>query len=74
MLKFVTLLAVLSGGVAQPVPVDGADRSPFLNQVEAFADAVLGVQPFGFGGAQDLHTMALVLHAQAMAKPPRAAS
>ena len=29
-------------GVTQPIPVPGAERSPFLNQVEGFADAVLG--------------------------------
>ena len=57
-------------GVAQPVPVPDADRSPFLNQVEAFADAVLGVRPFPFPAAHDLSIMALVLRAQAMAKPP----
>ncbi len=58
-------------GVAHPVPVPGSDRSPFLNQVESFADAVLGVQPFDFRAAHDLDIMALVLRAQAMAKPPK---
>ena len=58
-------------GVAQPLTVPGADRSPFLNQVEAFADAVLGRQPFAFTAAHDLAIMALVLQAQAMAKPSR---
>ncbi len=57
-------------GVSQPVPVPDADRSPFLNQVEAFADAVLGVRPFPFSPTHDLGIMALVLRAQAMAKPP----
>ncbi len=57
-------------GVAQAVPVPGAGRSPFLNQVEAFADAVLGVSPFPFPAAHDLGIMSLVLRAQAMAKPP----
>jgi len=57
-------------GVAQPVPVPDADRSPFLNQVEAFADAVLGVRAFPFPAAHDLEIMSLVLQAQAMAKPP----
>ncbi|MBC7801132.1 MAG: Gfo/Idh/MocA family oxidoreductase [Gemmatimonadaceae bacterium] len=57
-------------GVSAPIDVPGADRSPFLNQVEAFADAVLGQRPFGFPGAQDLAIMDLVLRAQAMAKPP----
>ena len=57
-------------GVAQPVPVPGAERSPFLNQVESFADAVLGVQPFAFSAERDLRIMDLVLRAQAMARPP----
>lgn len=56
-------------GVVQPVPVSGAERSPFLNQVESFADAVLGAQPFAFSAARDLGVMALVLKAQAMARP-----
>ena len=59
-------------GVTQPVPVSGADRSPFLNQAEAFADAVLGGAPFAFPPARDLHIMDLVLRAQAQAKPPQA--
>jgi len=57
-------------GVAQPVVVPGAERSPFLNQVEAFAEAVLGRHDFAFTGAHDLHIMDLVLRAQAMAVPP----
>jgi len=57
-------------GVTQPVPVPGADRSPFLNQAEAFADAVLAGAPFAFPAARDLHIMDLVLRAQAQAKPP----
>ncbi len=58
-------------GVTEPVSVPGADRSPFLNQVEAFASAVLGGTSFPFTGTHDLHTMDLVLRAQAQAKPPR---
>ncbi len=58
-------------GVAQAVPVPGADRSPFLNQVEAFADAVIGNRAFPFTPERDLHTMALVLKAQRMAAPSR---
>ena len=54
-------------GVTQPVPIDGADRSPFLNQVEAFAAAILNGTPFPFPAEADLHTMGLVLRAQAMA-------
>ena len=54
-------------GVAQAVDVQGAERSPFLNQVEAFAGAVLGTGSFPFSAEADLHTMGLVLRAQAMA-------
>ena len=54
-------------GVAQMIDIPGAERSPFLNQVEAFAASVLGTGPFPFTAAADLHTMALVLRAQAMA-------
>ncbi len=57
-------------GVAAPVPVPGAERSPFLNQVEAFAGAILGNGAFPFLPGQDLATMALLLQAQAMALPP----
>lgn len=58
-------------GMATPVPVPGAERSPFLNQVEAFAAAVAGGPAFPFPPAQDLATMGLLLRAQAMAAPPR---
>ena len=57
-------------GATELAPVAGAERSPFLNQAEAFADAVLGVQPFGFPASHDLAIMALVLQAQVMATPP----
>ena len=57
-------------GVAMPVDVPGAGRSPFLNQVEAFAEAVAGRGAFPFSAEADLATMALVLRAQAMAIPP----
>jgi predicted dehydrogenase len=56
-------------GVASPVEVPGAERSPFLNQVEAFADAVAGDRAFPFPPAGDLATMALLLKAQGMATP-----
>ncbi len=56
-------------GLAEPVAVLGAERSPFLNQVEAFADAVLGRAPFAFPPERDLHTMDLLLKAQRMALP-----
>ena len=57
-------------GVAQPVAVEGAERSPFLNQVEAFAAAVGGNGVFPFAPDGDLATMRLLLQAQAMAMPP----
>ena len=57
-------------GVAMPFEVPGAERSPFLNQVEAFADAVAGNGAFAFPAEGDLATMALLLKAQAMAVPP----
>ena len=53
-------------GIASPIDVPGIDRSPFLNQVEAFAGAVLGTHDFPFTPAGDLATMALVLRAQSM--------
>ena len=60
-------------GVAEFVEVAGAERSPFLNQVEAFADAVAGGGAFAFTPEHDLATMALLLQAQAMAVPPSVA-
>ena len=57
-------------GVAGPVVVAGAERSPFLNQVEAFAAAVEGNGLFPFSPEGDLATMRLLLQAQAMAVPP----
>lgn len=58
-------------GVSQRVRVPGIDRSPFLNQVEAFADAVVGNGAFPFPAEHDLEIMALVLKAQAMVGPAR---
>jgi 1,5-anhydro-D-fructose reductase (1,5-anhydro-D-mannitol-forming) len=57
-------------GVAETVPVPGIERSPFLNQVEAFAAAVLGTGSFPFTPEGDLATMRLLLRAQAQAAPP----
>ena len=51
-------------GVGAAVEVLGIERSPFLNQVEAFAGSVLGTHAFPFTPAGDLATMALVLRAQ----------
>jgi 1,5-anhydro-D-fructose reductase (1,5-anhydro-D-mannitol-forming) len=55
-------------GVASPVDVPDALRSPFVNQVEAFAGWLQG-RPFAFTPENDLHTMRLVLDAQRMADP-----
>ena len=57
-------------GVAEPVAVPGIERSPFLNQVEAFAAAVLGTGSFPFTPEGDLATMRLLLRAQEQAAPP----
>ena len=56
-------------GEARAIDVPGAERSPFLNQVEAFADAVLGRAPFPFPPAHDLAIMELVMQAQRQARP-----
>ncbi len=56
-------------GVAREVEVAGAARSPFLNQVEAFAASVLAGRAFAFTPEHDLHTMALLAKAQAMVTP-----
>jgi predicted dehydrogenase len=53
-------------GVTAPIPVPHAERSPFLNQVEAFADAIAGNWVFPFPPEGDLATMALLLTAQGM--------
>ncbi len=55
-------------GSTRTIDVPGADRSPFLNQFEAFASAVEGA-PFGFAPEDDIAVMALVLQAQAQARP-----
>ncbi len=55
-------------GVAREVAVPDALRSPFLDQVEAFAAAVLACRPFAFSPAHDLRTMALLARAQAMVR------
>ena len=56
-------------GAAHAVDVPGAERSPFLNQAEAFADAVLTRTPFPFPPGGDLAIMDLVMRAQAQARP-----
>ena len=56
-------------GTIRIEPVPGADRSPFLNQVEAFAACLQSGRSFPFPPAHDLHIMDLVLRAQRQAKP-----
>ncbi len=53
-------------GVARQVDVPDAERAPFLGQMEAFADCVLGGTAFAFTPEHDLHTMALLERAQVM--------
>ena len=55
-------------GTTEIIDVPGDDRSPFLNQVEAFARAVEGA-PFPFTPHDDLAIMALVVLAQAQVSP-----
>ncbi len=55
-------------GATVRLDVPGTDRSPFLNQVEAFAASLSG-RSFPFLPAHDLHVMELVLRAQAQARP-----
>ena len=53
-------------GQPRAVDIPYSDRSPFLGQMEAFADAVLGGTNFPFSPAHDLHIMALLERAQSM--------
>ena len=55
-------------GEARPVPFD-ATASPFRLQAEAFADALLSGNPFGWPLEHDLHTMRLL---DAAAREPAA--
>ena len=63
------ILTDAATGSATALEVAGARRSPFLNQVEAFADGLLTGRPFPYAPAHDLHIMALVARAQAQARP-----
>ncbi len=58
-----------TSGAVTRMDIPGADRSPFLNQVEAFAGCVLAGTPFPFTPGHDLHIMQLVLRAQQQAMP-----
>ncbi len=55
-------------GASLDVTVPGAGRSPFLNQMEAFADACLANGAFPHQPSQDLQIMALVEQAQRQAE------
>ena len=55
-------------GAARTLDVPGADRSPFLNQAEAFAAACLARAPFAYPPAHDLHVMELTSRAQSQAE------
>ena len=58
-------------GIAREVAVPTPERSPFLAQIEAFADFALHRRPFPFSAEADLRLMRLVEQASAMAQPPR---
>ena len=47
-------------GIERELSYAGADRSPFVAQVEAFAGCLLAGEPFPFPPARDLHTMRLI--------------
>ena len=47
-------------GSERAIDFSDRDRSPFLNQVEAFADAVLGVAAWPYAAERDVHTMRLL--------------
>ncbi len=55
-------------GAAVALDVPDAGRSPFLNQMEAFAEACLTGRPFPHSPSQDLHIMSLVAQAQHQAE------
>ena len=47
-------------GARSEIPVPGAERSPFLNQIEAFGDAVLAGRPFPYPSERDLRLFTLM--------------
>ena len=55
-----TLELLPADGPARAVDIPDHDASPFLRQVEAFADHVAGVSPFGFTAAGDLEAALLL--------------
>ena len=57
-------------GSSRDIDFSERDRSPFLNQIEAFADAVRGVAAWPFPAERDLHTMRLLDACAADGRPP----
>ncbi len=55
-----TLVLTQAGGVAREMPVPDAEASPFLRQVEAFGDHLLGRAAFGFDPRDDLRAALLL--------------
>ncbi len=54
------VLRCAGGGAEEPVDFADRDRSPFLNQIEAFADAALGRVAWPFPPERDLLVMRLL--------------
>lgn len=59
-----TLVLTHADGRSDVLAVPGADRSPFLNQIEAFAASLAGGEPFAFSADHDLQVMSLTMQAQ----------
>ena len=49
-----------AGSPEREVRIEAIERSPFIAQIEAFGDHLLGRQRFGFTARQDLRTMSLL--------------
>jgi 1,5-anhydro-D-fructose reductase (1,5-anhydro-D-mannitol-forming) len=47
-------------GVRRSIAVPDAERSPFLNQIEAFGEAILSNRPFAFSAERDLRLFTLM--------------
>ena len=55
-----TVVLTRADGAAREMPVPDASASPFLRQVEAFADHLLGHAAFGFDARDDLRAATLL--------------
>ena len=62
------MLTGAATGDTTEIAIPGSDRSPFLNQMETFADSCLTGRAFPHAPSQDLHIMALVAQAQRQAE------